>query len=314
MNKKLVIALGGNALGNTPEKQLELVTSTASTIVDLIEEGYDVVIGHGNGPQVGMVNLAFENSYNNSKDTPMMPFAECGAMTQGYIGYHLQQAIGKELNKRNIDKQVVTVITQVEVDKNDEAFQNLSKPIGSFYSKQDAEKIADETGYTFIEDSGRGYRRVVASPLPKNIIEIEIIKKLIDQKVVVITVGGGGIPVIKKDNWYEGVAAVIDKDRASAKLALDLKADMLLILTAVDKVAINFNKENQKDLDELSLEEAYKYIEENQFAKGSMLPKIQSCIEFVEKSENGIALISSLEKAKDALNGKTGTIIKKFSN
>lgn len=314
MNKKLVIALGGNALGNTPEKQLELVTSTASTIVDLIEEGYDVVIGHGNGPQVGMVNLAFENSYNNSKDTPMMPFAECGAMTQGYIGYHLQQAIGKELNKRNIDKQVVTVITQVEVDKNDEAFQNLSKPIGSFYSKQDAEKIAKETGYTFIEDSGRGYRRVVASPLPKNIIEIETIKKLIDQKVVVITVGGGGIPVIKKDNWYEGVAAVIDKDRASAKLALDLKADMLLILTAVDKVAINFNKENQKDLDELSLEEAYKYIEENQFAKGSMLPKIQSCIEFVEKSENGIALISSLEKAKDALNGKTGTIIKKFSN
>ena len=257
MNKKLVIALGGNALGNTPEKQLELVTSTASTIVDLIEEGYDVVIGHGNGPQVGMVNLAFENSYNNSKDTPMMPFAECGAMTQGYIGYLLQQAIGKELNKRNIDKQVVTVITQVEVDKNDEAFQNLSKPIGSFYSKQDAEKIASETGYTFIEDSGRGYRRVVASPLPKNIIEIETIKKLIDQKVVVITVGGGGIPVIKKDNWYEGVAAVIDKDRASAKLALDLKADMLLILTAVDKVAINFNKENQKDLDELSLEEAY---------------------------------------------------------
>jgi len=314
MNKKLVIALGGNALGNTPEKQLELVTSTASTIVDLIEEGYDVVIGHGNGPQVGMVNLAFENSYNNSKDTPMMPFAECGAMTQGYIGYHLQQAIGKELNKRSIDKQVVTVITQVEVDKNDEAFQNLSKPIGSFYSKQDAEKIASETGYTFIEDSGRGYRRVVASPLPKNIIEIETIKKLIDQKVVVITVGGGGIPVIKKDNWYEGVAAVIDKDRASAKLALDLKADMLLILTAVDKVAINFNKENQKDLDELSLEDAYKYIEENQFAKGSMLPKIQSCIEFVEKSENGIALISSLEKAKDALNGKTGTIIKKFSN
>lgn len=314
MNKKLVIALGGNALGNTPEKQLELVTSTASTIVDLIEEGYDVVIGHGNGPQVGMVNLAFENSYNNSKDTPMMPFAECGAMTQGYIGYHLQQAIGKELNKRNIDKQVVTVITQVEVDKSDEAFQNLSKPIGSFYSKQDAEKIASETGYTFIEDSGRGYRRVVASPLPKNIIEIETIKKLIDQKVVVITVGGGGIPVIKKDNWYEGVAAVIDKDRASAKLALDLKADMLLILTAVDKVAINFNKENQKDLDELSLEEAYKYIDENQFAKGSMLPKIQSCIEFVEKSENGIALISSLEKAKDALNGKTGTIIKKFSN
>lgn len=174
MNKKLVIALGGNALGNTPEKQLELVTRTASTIVDLIEEGYDVVIGHGNGPQVGMVNLAFENSYNNSKDTPMMPFAECGAMTQGYIGYHLQQAIGKELNKRNIDKQVVTVITQVEVDKNDEAFQNLSKPIGSFYSKQDAEKIADETGYTFIEDSGRGYRRVVASPLPKTLSKLRL--------------------------------------------------------------------------------------------------------------------------------------------
>lgn len=313
MNKRLVIALGGNALGNTPEKQLQLVSNTASTIVDLIEEGYDVVVGHGNGPQVGMVNLAFENSHNKVGDTPLMPFAECGAMTQGYIGYHLQQAIGKELKKRNINKKVATIITQVEVDKNDEAFSNLSKPIGSFYSKEEAEKIMKETGYTFIEDSGRGYRRVVASPLPKSIVEIETIEKLVEQGIVVITVGGGGIPVVKNEEYYQGVAAVIDKDRACAKLALDLNADMLLILTAVEKVSINFNTEDQEDLSELTLQEAYKYIEEGHFAKGSMLPKIESCLQYLENSKDGKALITSLEKAKLALQGKTGTIIKKSS-
>ncbi|MBQ6493597.1 MAG: carbamate kinase [Erysipelotrichaceae bacterium] len=309
MGKRLVIALGGNALGNTPQEQLELVKKTASTIVDLVEEGYDVVVGHGNGPQVGMVNLAFENSHNKVGGTPEMPFPECGAMTQGYIGYHLQQSIGRELKKRGMNKPVATVVTQVEVDKADSAFENPTKPIGSFYTKEEAAKIVAETGYTFIEDAGRGYRRVVPSPKPVSIVELETVEKLVSQGCIVITVGGGGIPVVKAGDWYEGVAAVIDKDRASAKLALDLKADMLVILTAVDKVSINFNKPDQKDLSEISLEEARQYIAEGHFAKGSMLPKVESCIDYVEKTENGKALITSLEKAKEALQGKTGTII-----
>ena len=256
MNKRLVIALGGNALGNTPKEQLELVKKTASTIVDLIEEGYDVVVGHGNGPQVGMVNLAFENSHNNNGGTPEMPFPECGAMTQGYIGYHLQQSIGRELKLRGLKKSVATIVTQVEVDKNDKAFENPTKPIGSFYTKEQADKIIAETGYTFVEDAGRGYRRVVPSPKPVSIVELETVEKLVSQGSVVITVGGGGIPVVKNEDYFEGVAAVIDKDRASAKLALDLHADMLVILTAVEKVSINFNKENQEDLDAMSLAEA----------------------------------------------------------
>ena len=309
MGKRLVIALGGNAPGNTPKEQLELVKKTASTIVDLIEEGYDVVVGHGNGPQVGMVNLAFENSHNKVGGTPEMPFPECGAMTQGYIGYHLQQSIGRELKKRGLNRSVATVVTQVEVDRNDSAFENPTKPIGSFYSKEEADRIVEETGYTFIEDAGRGYRRVVPSPKPISIVELDTVEKLVSQGCIVITVGGGGIPVIKSDDWYEGVAAVIDKDRASAKLALDLHADMLVILTAVDRVSLNFNKPDQEDLSELSLAQAKKYMEEGHFAKGSMLPKIESCIEYVENTENGQALITSLEKAKDALQGKTGTII-----
>ncbi len=311
MNRRLVIALGGNALGNTPKQQLELVKKTASTIVDLVEEGYDVVVGHGNGPQVGMVNLAFENSHNSGGGTPEMPFPECGAMTQGYIGYQLQQSIGRELKRRGINKPVATIVTQVEVDRNDKAFENPSKPIGSFYSKEDADRIVKETGYTFVEDAGRGYRRVVPSPKPVSILEIETVEKLVSEGCIVITVGGGGIPVVKNEDYFEGVAAVIDKDRASARLALDLKADMLVILTAVDKVSINFNKPDQKDLDEMSLDQAMKYIEEGHFAKGSMLPKVESCIEYVKATDNGKALITSLEKAKEALQGKTGTIIHK---
>ncbi|MBR2685385.1 MAG: carbamate kinase [Erysipelotrichaceae bacterium] len=309
MGKRLVIALGGNALGNTPKEQLDLVKKTASTIVDLVEEGYDVVVGHGNGPQVGMVNLAFENSHNKVGGTPEMPFPECGAMTQGYIGYHLQQSIGRELKKRGIDKPVATVITQVVVDKADSAFQNPTKPIGSFYSKEEADRIVEETGYTFVEDAGRGYRRVVPSPKPVSIVELKTVENLVSEGCVVITVGGGGIPVVKSDDWYEGVAAVIDKDRASAKLALDLHADMLVILTAVEKVSINFNKPNQENLSELSLDDCYRYMEEGHFAKGSMLPKVESCIEYVEHTENGKALITSLEKAKEALQGLTGTVI-----
>lgn len=309
MGKRLVIALGGNALGNTPEEQLELVKGTAATIVDLVEEGYDVVVGHGNGPQVGMINLAMEFSANNGGNTPAMPFPECGAMTQGYIGYHLQQAIGRELNKRQIKKPVVSVVTQVVVDVNDPAFQKPTKPIGSFYSKEEADKIVAEKGYTFVEDAGRGYRRVVPSPKPCEIVELDVVEKLVEDGNIVITVGGGGIPVYKDDDGYTGVAAVIDKDRASSKLALDLKADMLVILTAVDRVCINFNKPDQKELASISMEEALKYIDEGHFAPGSMLPKVEACLDYVKNTKDGKALITSLKRAKDALAGKTGTII-----
>ena len=309
MGKRLVIALGGNALGNTPEQQLELVKETASTIVDLAEEGYEVVVGHGNGPQVGMVNLAFENSHNKVGGTPVMPFPECGAMTQGYIGYHLQQSIGRELKKRGLDKPVATVVTQVEVSLEDKAFQNPTKPIGSFYSKEEADKIVAATGYTFVEDAGRGYRRVVPSPIPIAIVELDVVEQLVKSGTIVITVGGGGIPVVKADGWYQGVAAVIDKDRASSRLALDLKADMLVILTAVDRVSLNYRKPDQIDLAEMSVQEARKYIAEKQFAPGSMLPKVESCIDYVVNSEHGQALITSLHKAREALRGETGTVI-----
>ncbi|MBO4871447.1 MAG: carbamate kinase [Muribaculaceae bacterium] len=312
MRKRLVIALGGNALGNSPQEQLELVKSTASTIVDLVEEGYDVVIGHGNGPQVGMVNLAFEFSANNGGCAPAMPFPECGAMTQGYIGYHLQQAVQRELARRGLNTPCAAIITQVVVDPNDEAFQHPTKPVGMFYSKEDADRIMAETGYTFVEDAGRGYRRVVPSPVPVKIVELPILEELVDMHSLVITAGGGGIPVIEKGPGdFQGVAAVIDKDRASAKLALDLNADMLIILTAVEKVSINFGKPDQKDLEQMTIAEANEYIRQNQFAPGSMLPKVESCISFVQKTKGGKALITSLEKAREALQGKTGTLIVK---
>ncbi|WP_346886662.1 carbamate kinase [Clostridium sp. UBA4395] len=310
--KELVIALGGNALGKTAEEQLDLVKHTAKTIVDLVEEGYNVIVGHGNGPQVGMINLAMEFAANNGANTPLMPFAECGAMSQGYIGYHLQQSIRTELISRGIRKNVATVVTQVVVDENDEAFRNLSKPVGMFYSQEEAEKIAAEKGFTFVEDAGRGYRRVVASPQPQKIVELETVKQLVEQGTIVITVGGGGIPVVEEsDGSLRGVAAVIDKDKSSAKLAKDLDAEMLVILTAVDRVCINFNKPNQEELSEINLEEASKYIQEGHFAKGSMLPKVEACMDYVKFSNNGKALITSLEKAKEALHGITGTIIEK---
>ena len=308
--KRLVIALGGNALGKTPEEQLELVTKTAESIVDLSEE-YDLAIGHGNGPQVGMINNAFEYAALNGAGTPAMPFPECGAMSQGYIGYHLQQSVRNELKKRGINKNVATVLTQVLVDEEDEAFKNPTKPIGSFMTKEEADEIAKEKGYTFVEDAGRGYRRVVASPIPKEIVELDVVNSLIENDNIVITVGGGGIPVIDKEDKLEGIPAVIDKDRSSALLAEELEADMLVILTAVDQVMINFGKENEEAIKEMTLEEAEKYIGEEQFAKGSMLPKVEACMEFVENTENGIALITSLEKATEALKGQTGTIIKK---
>ena len=311
MAKRLVIALGGNALGNSPEEQLELVKQTASTIVDLVEEGYDVVIGHGNGPQVGMINNAMEFSSVKGGKTPYMPFPECGAMSQGYIGYHLIQSIQRELALRGIKKEVACVVTQVVVDPNDDAFNKPTKPIGSFMSKEEAEKIAEEKGFVFVEDAGRGYRRVVPSPKPVEIVELNVVEQLVNAGDIVITVGGGGIPVVKTDDGLKGVAAVIDKDRASSKLALDMNADMLVILTAVDRVCINFNKPNQESLAEMDVETAKKYIAEGHFAPGSMLPKVEACLEFVESTSNGVALITSLEKAKAALKGETGTIIKK---
>lgn len=297
---KIVIALGGNALGKTPSEQLSLVRETSKNIVDLVEMGNQVIVSHGNGPQVGMI-------YNNMVSSDM-PFAECGAMSQGYIGYHLQQAIQRELATRGIKKDVATVITQVEVDKNDPGFNDPTKPIGVFYTEEEAKKLEKETGATFKEDAGRGWRRVIASPIPKKIVEIETIEKLIKSDTIVIACGGGGIPVIKEDNQYTGVAAVIDKDRTSALLALNTRADLLVILTAVPQVAINFNKPDQKNLSKLTLEEANTFIEKGEFAKGSMLPKVEACMYFVKESGNK-AIITSLDAARDALNGTTGTTI-----
>ena len=305
-NKSIVVALGGNALGNNPEEQLKLVKNTAKSIVDLASEGYNVVVSHGNGPQVGMINLAFEES----KGTPYMPFAECGAMSQGYIGYHLQQAIQAELKARDINKGCASVVTQVLVDKKDPAFNKPDKPVGSFYTKKEAEKIASERGYTFTEDAGRGYRRVVPSPKPIEIVELDLIKDLLDQGNIVIVSGGGGIPVVKENGTLKGVAAVIDKDRSSSLLARKLDADILLILTTVEKVSIKYNTVDQINIHNLEVSEAKKYIKNGEFAKGSMLPKVESCIDFCEYKEGAVGIITSLECAKDAINEETGTIIR----
>lgn len=312
MAKRIVVALGGNALGNTPEEQLELVRHTAKTIVDLAQDGYEVIVGHGNGPQVGMINLAMEFSCTKGGNTPYMPFPECGAMSQGYIGYHLQQAIQQELKARGVDKECAAIVTQVVVDANDPGFAKPTKPVGSFYTKEESDKIAAEKGFTFVEDAGRGYRRVVPSPIPQRIVELKVVEQLVKAGDIVITVGGGGIPVVETEHGLKGVAAVIDKDRSSALLAQSIGADMLIILTAVDRVCINYNKPDQKELPTMTLEEAEKYIEEKQFAPGSMLPKVQSCMEFVKNNTHGgTALITSLQKAKVALQGETGTIITK---
>lgn len=259
MKDKIVVALGGNALGNTPEEQIQAVRHTAKPIVDLIADGHEVIIAHGNGPQVGMINLAMDVASKSSAATPEMPFPECGAMSQGYIGYHLQNAIREELLERDMQIPVATVVTQVIVDKNDSAFENPTKPVGAFYSKEEAEKLMTEKGFVMKEDAGRGYRRVVASPLPIDVAEKETIKTLVDNNQVVIAVGGGGIPVYAEGNKLIGIPAVIDKDFASAKLAEILDADYLIILTAVEQVAINFGKENEQWLSTLTINEAEKY-------------------------------------------------------
>ena len=307
--EKLVIALGGNALGNTAAEQLRLVTETAKSIVDLIAAGNEVVVAHGNGPQVGMINLGLSTAAEAGAIKADMPFPECGAMSEGYIGYHLQQAIGNELASRGIDKPVATIVTQTVVSEDDPAFQNPTKPVGAFYDKETADRIAAEKGYTMVEDAGRGYRQVVPSPKPFDIVEKASIQALVDAGHVVVAVGGGGIPVILKDGKVSGTPAVIDKDFGSELLAELLDVDMLIILTAVDQVAINFNKPDQKGLDTLSVAQAKEYIAQGQFAKGSMLPKVEAAVKFVESKPGRKALITSLEKAKDALAGKAGTIL-----
>ena len=309
---KIVIALGGNALGNTQAEQLSLLENVARIIVDLVKDGNKIVLTHGNGPQVGQIFLAMDYSSHGEVKTPDMPFAECGSMSQGYIGYQMQQCIQDELERQGIKKDCATLITQVLVDENDEAFQNPTKPIGKFYTKEEADKIASEKNYTFIEDAGRGYRRVVPSPMPKDIIEKRVIKELVDNDIIVIAVGGGGIPVIKTDRikLLEGIEAVIDKDRSAALLAQELDADILLILTAIDKVYLNYNTDDQKSLDVITVEQAKQYISEGHFAKGSMLPKIEACISFVEGFSGKKAIIGSLEEASLAIKGESGTIIK----
>lgn len=305
---RFVIAFGGNALGNNSKEQQELIDSAVINLIDLIKSGNEIVVSHGNGPQVGIINLAFENGNKNSI-TPSMPFAECTAMSQGYIGYHLQKGIKKALNQNKIDKKVATIITQVCVDKNDPSFSNPTKPVGSFYTKEEAEILAKTSGEKYIEDAGRGYRRVVASPKPLKIIEIDTIEDLLKNNHVVIAGGGGGIPV-NIENPDEGLSAVIDKDLLSSLMARNINADALIILTNVKQAQINYNTPEAKSIGTITLEEIRKYVNEGQFAKGSMLPKVEAAIEFVEATGKK-AIITDLNNLNNALNGIDATIIVK---
>lgn len=310
MGKKIVIALGGNALGSNLPEQMVAVKETAKAIADLIEEGHEVVISHGNGPQVGMIQKAMtELTRSDPEKYIPCPLSVCVAMSQGYIGYDLQNALREELLNRGIKKGVATVLTQVVVDENDPAFKKPTKPIGSFMTKEEADRAVAERGYQVVEDSGRGYRRVVASPRPQSIVELSTIQSLVDAGLVVIACGGGGIPVTTQGHHLKGAAAVIDKDFASSKLAEQVHADCLIILTAVEKVAINFGKPNQEWLSELTPEKARELMAQGQFAPGSMLPKVQAAVEFAESAPGRTALITLLEKAKDGISGKTGTTI-----
>lgn len=308
--KRIVVALGGNALGDTLPEQMKAVKYTAKALCDLIEEGHQVVVVHGNGPQVGMINNAMAALSREDENQPNTPLSVCVAMSQAYIGYDLQNALREELRKRGfVRTPVVTVVTQVRVDADDPAFKNPSKPIGHFMTKEQAEHAAKAYGYIMKEDSGRGYRRCVASPKPIEIVEQDAINSLVDANKIVICCGGGGIPVTLVGHHLKGASAVIDKDFASCLLAKQLGADMLIILTAVEKIALNFGKPDQKWLDEMSVKEAEKYIEEGQFAPGAMLPKVEAAIDFVSSDPERKALITLLNKAKDGIMGKTGTII-----
>lgn len=308
-NKKVMVALGGNALGSTPKEQLELVQIAAKAIADLVEDGNDVVIAHGNGPQVGMINLGLSSAFEAGKIKSAMPFPECGAMSQGYIGYHLQNALYNEFNIRGIKRSVATVVTQIVVGENDTAFKNPTKPIGAFYTKEQAEKLAEQDGGIYKEDANRGYRKVIASPKPIDVIEKAAIETLVNSGTVVIAAGGGGIPVVRRNGKLFGVDAVIDKDFAAEKLAELLGCDTLLILTAVSKAAINFGKPNQEPISFADTETVDRYISEGHFAAGSMLPKIQAARTFAALGCGKRCVITSLEKAIDGFYGKDGTCI-----
>ena len=312
MGKRIVIALGGNALGKNLPEQMEAVQHTARAIVDLIEQGNEVIVVHGNGPQVGMIaNAMTELTRSDPQKYIPCPLSVCGAMSQGYIGYDLQNALREEMERRGITRGVATVLTQVEVDPEDPAFKNPTKPIGSFMTEDEAEQLKLDRGYDFVEDSGRGYRRVVASPKPRRIVELDTISSLVAADHVVIACGGGGIPVLPTGNHHlKGAAAVIDKDFAAELLAESLDADYLVILTAVEKVAVNFGKPDQQWLDELTPETAGKYVDEGQFAPGSMLPKVQAAVKFAVSKPGRSALITLLDRAADGIAGKTGTIVR----
>ena len=307
---RIVVALGGNALGDNPKEQMERITVAAPALLDLINEKTEIVITHGNGPQVGMIQKAFAIASDANPSVPAMDLPECGAMSQGYIGYHLQKGIGNEIRHRGKPWHVATIVTEVEVDKDDPAFENPTKPIGQFLTKEQADmQKLENPDWTFVEDSGRGYRRVVASPQPKAIVEIGSIRHLLDAEYIVIACGGGGIPVYEQDNALVGVGAVIDKDLAGELLAEDVDAEKLILLTAVDHVAINFGKPDQEDLTDITVEQAKKYVEEGQFGKGSMEPKVKAAIKFAESRPGRVAIIGSLEKAAAAANGESGTRI-----
>ena len=311
MGKRIVIALGGNALGSNLPEQMIAVKETARAIADLVEDGHEVVIAHGNGPQVGMIQAAMaELTRSDPEKYVPCPLSVCVAMSQGYIGYDLQNALKEELLDRGIDRGVATVLTQVIVDADDPAFLHPTKPIGAFMTKEEADQMAKKWGYQMVEDSGRGYRRVVASPKPQAVVELSTIRALTDAGLIVVACGGGGIPVIAQEHHHlKGAAAVIDKDFASELLAEQLGADMLIILTAVEKVAVHFGKPEQKWLDELTPAQARQYIDENQFAPGSMLPKVQAAVKFAESKPGRTALITLLEKAREGIAGKTGTAV-----
>ena len=312
MSKRIVVALGGNALGKNLPEQMQAVQVTSKAIVDLIEQGNEVVVVHGNGPQVGMIaNAMTELTRSDPEKYIPCPLSVCGAMSQGYIGYDLQNALREEMERRGIDKGVATVLTQVEVDPADPAFENPAKPIGSFMSKEEAESLKESRGYDFVEDSGRGYRRVVASPRPKRIVELDTISSLVAANHVVIACGGGGIPVEPTGNHHlKGAAAVIDKDFAAELLAESLDADYLVILTAVEKVAVRFGKPDEEWLDALTPERAHELADAGEFGKGSMEPKVLAAATFAESKPGRSALITLLEKARDGIDGKTGTTIR----
>ena len=309
MGKRVVVALGGNALGNNLTEQMTAVKQTSKAIADLIEAGYEVILSHGNGPQVGMIQLAMEEFSFNNPQYPVVPLSMCVAMSQSYIGYDLENALQEELRQRNISKAVTTIVTQVVVDENDPAFKKPTKPIGRFMTKEEAEQLVKEKNIQVMEDAGRGYRQVVASPKPKNIVELLTIQTLVDAGQTVIAGGGGGIPVIQEGTRLKGVNAVLDKDFCSERLAEQVDADLLVILTAVEKVCINFGKENQEALGNVSTEKMKQYAQEGQFAPGSMLPKVEAAIKFAESKPGRKTLITLLEKAKEGLSGKTGTLI-----